>query len=601
MPLLKMATELISLPSQILNKRFPTLLKANSVSVRIKIKQKRGGRNMARTVSIGTQNFEKIIINDCFYIDKTHFIKEWWESNDEVTLITRPRRFGKTLNMNMLERFWSIKYQGQGEIFENLKIWQEKKYRELQGTYPVIFISFAGIKANNYPDFVDQIFNIIEDLYTQHSYLKNSGILEQNEKKYYERIGKDMSNSDATLAIQRLCGYLSRYYHKKVIILLDEYDTPMQEAYIYGYWEDLVSFTRNLFNNTFKTNPYMERALMTGITRISKESLFSDLNNLKIVTMTSDNYASCFGFTETEVFAAMDEFGMKNKEKAKQWYDGFTIGHFRDIYNPWSIINMLDDRSFKTYWANTSSNQLAGNLIRQGSEDMKVKFEELLSGKIINCRINEEIVYNQLSHNEDAVWSLLLASGYLKIERIHGRYYKLALTNYETQLMFEGLVLDWFAEDSSSYNGFVRSLLKDDLKAMNAYMNRISESMFSSFDGGRRPSGKTHPERFYHGFVLGLLVDLADRYIITSNRESGFGRYDVLMEPKTNRYNGIIMEFKVHDPTDEGDLQETVQAALKQINEKKYEQILLDHGVDQERISKYGFAFEGKKVLIGKM
>lgn len=555
---------------------------------------------MARTVSIGTQDFEKIIKNNCFYIDKTHFIKEWWESTDEVTLITRPRRFGKTLNMNMLERFWSVKYQGQGELFENLEIWQEEKYRELQGTYPVIFLSFAGIKSVNYPDFLEQMYGILEDLYTRHSYLKKSGILEQNEIDYYNRIGKHMSNGDAVMALHRLCSYLSRYYNKKVIILLDEYDTPMQEAYVNGFWEELVSFTRNLFNNTFKTNPFLERAVMTGITRISKESLFSDLNNLNVVTSMSDEYASCFGFTEKEVFVAMDEFGMANKDQVKRWYDGFTFGKHRDIYNPWSVICLLDKGRLNTYWANTSSNRLAGDLIRQGSEDMKMQMEELLAGKTILCRINEEVVYNQLNHNEDAVWSLLLASGYLKVVGIHGRMYELALTNYETKLMFEELVLDWFAEDSSSYNGFVKSLLKGDLKAMNSYMNRISKSMFSSFDGGSRPSEETHPERSYHGFVLGLLVELEDRYLITSNRESGFGRYDVLMEPKSGEYNGIIMEFKVHDPEDEKDLQETVQAALQQIDEKQYEQTLLDHGVKPGHISRYGFAFEGKKVLIGK-
>lgn len=555
---------------------------------------------MARTVSIGTQDFEKIIKNNCFYIDKTHFIKEWWESTDEVTLITRPRRFGKTLNINMLERFFSIKYAGGRNIFENLSIWKEEKYRKLQGTYPVIFLSFAGIKETEYNLAVYRLCGILQDLYIKNYYLLDSDVLTEGEKKMYKKMADGMSTEDAPMALHRLSDYLYRYYGKKTIILLDEYDTPMQEAYVSGYWEKMVSFTRVLFNNTFKTNPYLERALMTGITRISKESLFSDLNNLNVVTSTSDEYASCFGFTEEEVFTAMDEFGMTNKNEVKRWYDGFTFGNHQDIYNPWSVICLLDKNRLDTFWANTSSNRLAGDLIKRGSEDIKMQMEELLCGKTIRCRINEEIIYNQLDYNEDAVWSLLLASGYLKVVAIRGRIYELALTNYETHLMFEELVLDWFAEDSSSYNGFVRSLLQGDLKAMNAYMNRISKSMFSSFDGGNRPSGETQPERFYHGFVLGLLVELADHYIITSNRESGFGRYDVLMEPKSNRYDGIIMEFKVHDSADERDLRETVQAALRQIDEKQYEQNLLDRGVEPDHICKYGFAFEGKKVLIGK-
>lgn len=554
---------------------------------------------MARTVAVGVQDFEKIVSNGYFYIDKTNFIKEWWESADEVTLITRPRRFGKTLNMNMLERFWSIKYKGQGKIFENLFIWGEEKFQKLQGTYPVISLSFAGVKEDNYPGAKSQINQIITNLYSEYEFLRDCGKLGEKDKAFFDRIGHGMENSDAAMSLNRLSGYLFRYYGKKVIILLDEYDTPMQEAYVNGYWKELLSFIRNLFNNTFKTNPFLERAVMTGITRVSRESMYSDLNNLKVVTMISNEYASCFGFTEEEVFAAMDEFGMENREDVRKWYDGFAVGGLQDIYNPWSIINFLDQRKLGAYWANTSSNGLAGSLLRKGDKEIKMQFEQLLSGRTIESRIDEEIVYSQLEQNESAVWSLLLAAGYLKVTAAMGRNYELSLTNYEVRQMFENMVLDWFCEDAPNYNGFVRSLLQGDLKAMNAYMNRMSKSMFSSFDGGNKPSGETNPERFYHGFVLGLLVDLAGRYAVASNRESGFGRYDVLLEPLKKEDDGIILEFKVHDPDDEGDLKETVAQALKQIEDKQYEQVLLDHGVSKDRIRKYGFAFEGKKVLIG--
>ena len=388
-----------------------------------------------------------------------------------------------------------------------------------------------------------------------------------------------------------------------------QYDTPLQEAYVSGYWKEMVSFTRNLFNSTFKTNPYLERAVMTGITRISKESMFSDLNNLNVVTTTSDEYASCFGFTEEEVFSAMDEFGLSNKEEVKQWYDGFTIGNLQDIYNPWSITCFLSKKKLKPYWANTSSNKLVNSLIRRGDRNIKIQFEDLLSGKTIVSRIEEEMVFNQLEDSERAVWSLLLASGYLKIIEIQEEEYELALTNYEVKRTFENMVRDWFDKKASDYNGFVRALLRGNLKEMNAYMNRISLAMFSSFDGGTHPSEFTMPEKFYHGFVLGLLVELAGRYKVTSNRESGFGRYDVMLEPLDREDNGIInnskkdnaiiMEFKVHDPEEESSLEETVQSALRQIDEKKYEQTLLDSGIGRDRIRKYGFAFEGKKVLIG--
>ena len=553
---------------------------------------------MVRVVSIGAQNFEELIEENCFYVDKTSFIREWWESKDKVTLITRPRRFGKTLNMSMLERFFSVKYAGKGDVFENLDIWNEGKYRELQGTYPVIFLSFAGVKETEYKMAVYRLCGILQDLYIKNYFLLQSDILTEGEKVIFKRMADDMDIKDAPMALHRLSDYLSRYHGRKVIILLDEYDTPMQETYVNGYWKEMVSFTGNLFNNAFKTNPYLERAVMTGITRVSKESLFSDLNNLKVISMTSREYASCFGFTEKEVFDSMDEFGLENKEEAKEWYDGFTIGDIQDIYNPWSIINLLDTGKLKPYWANTSSNSLAGSLIRQGDKNIKMQFEDLLNGKTITSRVNEEIVFNQLDGSDQAVWSLLLAAGYLKIIAVHGKEYELSLTNYEVKQTFENMVLDWFAERGSYYNDFVRALLRGDRKEMNGYMNRMALSMFSSFDGGNHPSEETNPERFYHGFVLGLLVDLEGRYQVMSNRESGFGRYDVMLIPMDRESDGLILEFKVYDPEEERSLEDTVRSALQQIEEKKYEQSLLDSGIQEERIRKYGFAFQGKKVLI---
>lgn len=554
---------------------------------------------MARVVSIGAQDFEDLVRNDCFYVDKTMLIKEWWESRDMVTLITRPRRFGKTLNMNMLECFFSLKYQGRGDLFQKLDIWKEEDYRALQGTYPVISLSFAGVKETNYA-FTKRAMNyILLDLYTQHDYLRKSDVLTQRDREYFESVSPDMDEVEASLAIHNLCKFLYRYYGKKVIVLLDEYDTPMQEAYTGGFWKDIVSYTRTLFHNTFKTNPYLERAVMTGITRISKESVFSDLNNLKVITTTANQYASCFGFLEEEVFAAMDEFGMTNKEEVKHWYNGFMIGNRKDIYNPWSIVNMLDSKQLKPFWANTSSNGLVGRLLRQGSEEIKTEFERLLSGGTIVSRIDEEIVFHQLERSEDAVWSLLLAGGYLRIVEVRGNDYEMALTNYEVEQMFEKMILDWFREDKSNYNRFVKALLLGDVEAMNYYMENFAETMFSSFDVGNKPSEKNSPERFYHGFVLGLLVDLKGRYAVTSNRESGFGRYDVILEPFRKEDDAIILEFKVHNPKTEKNLEQTVQTAHHQMEEKHYERVLLDHGIGKERIRKYGFAFRGKEILIG--
>ena len=564
---------------------------------------------MARTVAIGIQQFDELIKKNCFYVDKTDFIREWWESNDSVTLITRPRRFGKTLNMSMTEQFFSINYAERSDLFEGLSIWKNEKYRDLQGTYPVISLSFANIKERDYQTTRKKICQIIVELYTNYSFLLDSQKLKDGDRDFFQRISINMDDVDATMAIHYLCKYLYMYYGKKVIVLLDEYDTPMQEAYVDGYWDDLVAFTRSMFNSTFKTNPWLERGIMTGITRVSKESIFSDLNNLEVVTTTSDKYATSFGFTEKEVFSALGECGLdSDKEEVKCWYDGFIFGSHKDIYNPWSILNYLDKRYFTTYWANTSSNSLVGKLLREGNRGIKEKFENLLRGEVIRTPIDEQIVYNQLDGSEKAVWSLLLASGYLKVlsydrmellERGQKQMYELALTNYEVECMFEGMIRGWFTEVEEDYNEFIKAMLQNDLKAMNAYMNRVALSTFSYFDTGKRPS-YDQPERFYHGFVLGLIVDLQNKYIITSNRESGFGRYDVMLEPKRPQEDdAIILEFKVYDEDDEENLKETVQSALAQIEEKQYAAQLIARGVPQERIRCYGFAFEGKKVLIG--
>ena len=582
---------------------------------------------MAKVISIGNQSFESMRERDNFYVDKTSFIKEWWENEDIVTLITRPRRFGKTLNMNMLECFFSNKYKDRGDLFEGLDIWKEEKYRKLQGTYPVIFLSFADVKQNNYEETIQKIKKIIFDIYQKYDFLKDWEGLTDKEKTAFRNIDCVMSDIVAQGAIKDLSDYLSRYYGKKVIILLDEYDTPMQEAYVNGYWKELVAFTRSLFNATFKTNPYLERAIMTGITRIEysayakfakqtsngsalAETIFSDLNNLVVVTTTSNQYETAFGFTEEEVFNALDEQGLsEKKQEVKSWYDGFKFGEKSDIYNPWSIINYLDKKKIATYWADSSSNGLINNLIQKGSPYIKTMLETLIRGEKINVIIDEQIVFSELDYSEDAVWSLMLASGYLKVIsseelnliRESENEYELAITNREILFMFRKMILRWFTPAKQETNEFIKALINGDVESMNAYMNKVTLKTISYFDSGNSPSDE-EPERFFHGLVLGLMVDQTENYIITSNRESGYGRYDIMLEPidKLNEnLPCIVIEFKVINPKKEKTLEETVEAALNQIEDKGYDAELVKRGVKKENIHHYGFAFKGKNVLIG--
>lgn len=467
---------------------------------------------MPKAVGIGLQDFKKIRDLDTFYIDKTKFIPEWWNSKDEVTLITRPRRFGKTLMMSTVENFFSVE-RADGSLFESLEVWNNPEYRTLQGTYPVIMLSFSDIKENSYQEVRNKICESIVDLYNHFDFLARGELLNEREKEYFYK-----------------------------------------------------------------------------------------------------------------VFSALEEYGMPDqKQEVKNWYDGFTFGSMTDIYNPWSIINFLDTGRFQTYWANTSSNHLADELIQRGSKDIKTDFENLLRGKAIETQLDEQIIYDQLAERESAVWSLFLASGYLKVVKTEflmrtGRtIYSLSLTNREVRIMFENMIHGWFADYDSGYNDFVRALLQEDLRAMNVYMNRVALTTFSFFDTGRKPSRETEPERllavkatakslkgpnssvcFYHGFVLGLIVELEGRYSITSNRESGFGRYDVILEPYDRKDNAYIMEFKVRDPEDEKDLSATVQSALRQIDDKKYDTVLAKKGFPADKIRKYGFAFQGKEVLIGR-
>lgn len=555
---------------------------------------------MGRTVSIGAQGFAALRERNAFYVDKTGFISDWWKSLDAVTLICRPRRFGKTLNMDTLDCFFSDAYAGRADLFEGLDVWDDPAMREEQGRWPVIFLSFAGIKETGYGLARRAMCQVLARTYDVHREALASDLLDDADRAYIRRVGMDMDDVTASTCLNRLCEFLYRVTGRKAIVLLDEYDTPMQEAWLGGYWDELVSFTRSLFNNTFKTNAYLERAVMTGVTRVSRESIFSDLNNLVVVTTTSEEYATSFGFTEQEVFASMDEMGLADRAGVKRWYDGFSFGGVRGIYNPWSVTNYLKRGILAPYWANSSGNRLVSDLIRCGDNVIKEDFGTLLNGGSIHKTLDEQVVFGELEDDPDAIWSLLLASGYLKVLdfSVYGlTECDLAVTNLEVALDLEGMVRNWFRRARGDYNGFVRSLLVGDVEQMNLYLGEVVERTMSSFDAGRRTA-----ESFYHGFVLGLLVELEGRYRVRSNRESGFGRYDVMLEPvDAAADDGIIIEFKSLDVLGKaaGSMEDALVQAHEQIEERDYAAELVARGVPKEHIRAYGFVFKGKRVLVG--
>ncbi len=560
-------------------------------------------------VSLGAQQFDRLRERGGLYVDKTAFIQEWWESGADVTLITRPRRFGKTLNMSMLECFFSNQYAGRGDLFEGLEIWKNEKYRQLQGTYPVIFFSFAGVKAGNMKDMKAMVKIVIANLYGRYREILKSDKFDENDREAFRAVNEKMEDVKAQTAINMLCLFLQKYYEKEVLVLLDEYDTPMQEAWIGGYWEEAAGFFRSFFDNTFKTNPCLYHGIITGITRISKESIFSDLNNLNVITTTSEEYAVSFGFTEEEVFGILERVGLgEEKEQVKHWYDGFIFGSHTDIYNPWSITSFVKNNGkYSAYWVNTSSNGLLHSLVQTGKAEMKKTIETLIRGGSFQTMLDEQIVFNQLGSSETALWSLLLATGYLKVvaaETVGERkkeVFTLTLTNLEVSILFENMVNSWFRDNSRiPYNDFIKAMLLDDVDSMNEFMNDIALASFSNFDVSKSASSKDAPERFYHGFVLGLIVDLADRFTIKSNRESGFERYDIMLKPHNQEKDcAYIIEFKVHKPRKEKDLEQTLANARLQIEEKQYEAELTAEGIAPERIRKYGIVFRGKECLIG--
>lgn len=563
---------------------------------------------MARTISIGAQGFEDIRTNGYFYVDKTGFVRDWWRAGDSVTLLCRPRRFGKTLNLDTVRCFLSTEFATRGEeLFGGLEVWSDPQMRSLQGTVPVVAMSFANVKSTDYAGMLKGIRGIVSSVVDMHDYLRTWSGLRENERISLSEITPNMDEVTCANSLNLLCTLLHRYHGTRPVVLLDEYDAPMERAWMGGYWDEASSFMRQLMNSTFKTNPDLGRGLIAGVTRVGRESIFSDFNNLSVITTSTPLYQTCFGFTQAEVDAALTEYGLLSERQAvRDWYDGFVFDGVSDIYNPWSITQFLRWGVFDAYWANTSGNGLVSEVIRRGDEVLKSDFETLLAGGTIRKVIDEQVVFSELAVRPNAVWALLLAAGYITSPgpvpvMIAEEPRPLVLTNYEVRLTFDRMVQGWFAEAEGEYSRFAQALLAGDTRMATRYLADVTFYCMSSFDGTRRPA-KREPERFYHGLVLGLLASLRGRYSVESNRESGWGRYDVALVPVDGASGtdpAVVLEFKVFDPDYEDTLEDTVARARAQIEERDYVAGLASRGIDVSRIRTYGIAFRGKEVLVG--
>ena len=559
---------------------------------------------LGAVVGCGYQNFRDFACGKQFYVDKTHFITEWMDHEAKVTLLTRPRRFGKTTLLSTVENFFDPRFSGHPEYFEKLRVWQDERARSCFGTIPVLMTSFGSCKGRDYQQAVKGLTFSMYTMYELHSELQKSQRLEPEDIEKYKDIRDSLFNGDTTkivTAIPALCALLYKHYGTMPYILLDEYDTPLLEAYTDGYWDEMISTCRQLFHGAFKENEFYSRAIITGVTRVSKNSLFSDMNNIEVHTVTSAAYQDCCGFTEQEVSDALKCQNYDCLPEVKAMYDGFIFGGQRDIYNPWSICGFLRHGEFVSYWINTSSNKLIGEIIRRHPIKSKYEIEQLMSGAVVHKKINENITFQYLDGDENSLWSLLLAVGYIKADNVIKNEEitecDVSVTNREVMGMFRNEILGMFHNGICLYNEFVEALMKHDMDDLTYILEDITYGSMSYFDVADGPAERV-PENFYHGLVLGLIVCLKDQYRIVSNRESGRGRYDIAMYPKQPNLDAFIMEFKVHNSRKESSLEQTAENALKQIEEKAYEKDLLAAGIPKGRIYKMGFAFQGKDVEI---
>jgi len=545
-----------------------------------------------KAVPVGIEDFERIINEDYYYVDKTQLIEELLINRAPVTLFTRPRRFGKTLNMSMIKYFFDVKNKEENKkLFENLKIYNSE-YMSEQGKYPVIFISLKDLKGDTWEKCFENLKKTMYKIFNKYEFVREK--LNIVEKREFDKIW-EMRDSEESFktSLLDLSNYLNKYYGEKVIILIDEYDAPIINAFDKGYYNEAINFFQTFYSSALKTNNSLKYGILTGITRIIKEGIFSGLNNLKVDTILNKKYSEYFGLLESEVIEMLDYFGMKYKiEEVKEWYNGYLFGE-SEVYNPWSIVNYIDNGEIKAYWANISGNTLLENMLNHAGESVYEDLKRFTDGESIEKYISDGTTIKSLLSNDDEIWQLLLYSGYLtkdekQEKESDSNVYNLKIPNKEIRKYFGNMFLNRFFGTEVKTNILIKALEGGDIKKFEETLGEIMINMLSHFDLDKEM------EKIYQVFMIGLVGFLMGKYEIISNDESGYGRYDLAMIPIKSNEKAYLMEFKI-SKTKKG-MEESAEKALKQIDEKKYDTKLKARGI--KNILKIGIAFYGKEVKV---
>lgn len=563
------------------------------------IKKNMVAKAEVKSLPIGISDYVRAQ-EEYYYVDKTLLIKEFLDQKPLVSLFTRPRRFGKTLNMDMLRVFFEISDKNTSKYFADKNIWQcGEEYRSHQGKYPVIFLTFKDVKFDTWDATIDKIRGILQEEYGRHQELLNSDKLSQYEKEYFTKIISATANEvELTSSLERLSKMLASHYDKAPVIIIDEYDTPIQEGYSKDFYDEIIGFMRNFFSGAFKDNKNLSYGFLTGILRIAQESIFSGLNNLTVNSVMDEEYDSFFGFTESEVKAMLSYYGVSDKEEElKDWYDGYLFGS-EEIYNPWSVINYISKGCLpQVYWVNTGKNEILDDVLRVATDDITERLYDLLQGERVVARIDQNVVYRSLAEDPANIYSLLLVAGYLKTPKkelqADGSYLcEVSIPNREIAAVYKSEILSHFLQTGAitrtTANKIAESLYANDYKKLQSTIGEYMDKSISFFDGGA--------EGFYHGLMLGLIALMDNQYKIKSNRESGDGRFDVSLIPREKRYPGIILELKWKEKLSDVELEKWSNEALKQIGELRYDSEMKEDGITE--ILKFGIAFSGKKVCV---